>query len=90
MRKPIKKKPAPVTEEAVVVETPVEVVAEPVAEPVVEQAPEPTFKLTKAKEVKPATPAAPPAGPAPNTSEHGSGGVYRSTGDGRRIALRRT
>lgn len=87
MRK-IRKKPEPVADEAVVAETPVEIVAESVAEAVVEQAKTEKPKVVTAEPEVTVVVAAPPAVPAPNTSEHGNGGVYRSTGDGRRIKLR--
>jgi len=38
-------------------------------------------------EPKPVIASVQPYGPPANTSEHGSGGVYRSTGDGRRVRL---
>jgi hypothetical protein len=40
------------------------------------------------EEPKPVVARVRPQGSAPNTVEHGSGGVFRSTGDGRRIRLR--
>lgn len=66
------------------VEEPAEEAVVETAAPVVEAEPAPVAPV-----VPVAKPSA-PAGPVPNTHESGHGGVYRSTGDGRRIALRRT